>query len=186
MAFRCGLSLVLLVSISSCSIFNDNLRPVERGAFYRSGQMGRAKLDAVIGHYGIKTVVNLRGASPDERWYQREIAACDDNGIAHHDLKWSMRRIPDPESLQELVGLIESSSGPILVHCQAGVHRAGTASAVYRLMHGSDVDDARDEFGLFFMNAPIGNLLDLYDGAKPFSEWVRDDYPRIYAERVKD
>ncbi|HRK36572.1 MAG TPA: tyrosine-protein phosphatase [Candidatus Hydrogenedentes bacterium] len=174
----------LLLLGASCSVFNDNLRPVEREKFYRAGQMGRARLDAVIDRHDIKTVVNLRGANPDELWYQRELVACEANETAHVDLKLTMRRIPEPESLANLVDIIENAEKPILVHCQAGVHRAGTASAVYRLITGDSVDEARQEFGLFFMNAPIGNLLDLYDGSKPFAQWVREDYPRIYAERV--
>lgn len=184
MQYLKAVGVIVLVCSASCSIFNDNLRPVERQTFYRSGQMGRAKLSAVIGHYGIKTVVNLRGEQPDERWYQREVQACAENGIQHYDLKWSMMRIPEPASLLEAVEIIERADTPILVHCHAGVHRAGTASAVYRLMRGDGIENARDEFGMFFMNAPIGNLLDLYDGTKPFAEWVREDYPAIYAARV--
>jgi len=148
--------------------------------------MGRAKLDAVIGRYEIRTVINLRGEHRDALWYQREVQACAQNGVAHHDLKWSMLRIPDPESLSALVNLIETAEKPVLVHCQAGVHRAGTASAVYQLMDGGSLEDAGGEFGLFFMKAPIGNLLELYDESKPFAQWVREDYPKLYAERISD
>ena len=52
-------------------------------------------------------------------------------------------------------------------------------------MRGDSVEDARKEFGLFFIDAPIGELLDLYDGSKPFEKWAREDYPRIYAAHAK-
>jgi hypothetical protein len=95
-----------------------------------------------------------------------------------------MRRIPEPESLLQLLEWYETAEKPILVHCQAGIHRAGVASASYKLYHGADVDTARDQFGFYFGGAPIGNLLDLYEGsAKPFSDWVREDYPAIYETR---
>lgn len=175
-------SVVVWVLLSAgCSVFNDNFRAVEPGRFYRAGQMGRAKLDAVIGYYDIKTVVNLRGSEPGGDWYRRELRVCEENGVAHVDLEWSMRRLPSPESLQRLLDVLETSPKPILVHCQAGVHRAGTASAVYVLLEGGSIEDARDQFGLFFMDAPIGGVLDLYDGSKPFAQWVREDYPSLYA-----
>lgn len=146
--------------------------------------MSGVELGAVANWYGIKSVVNLRGASPDEFWYRSEIAACERNGVVHHDLSWTMSEIPAPESLVQLIDWIKSEPRPILVHCQAGIHRAAVASAVYRLLRGDSVNEARGEFGLFFMNAPIGELLDLYDGSKPFEQWAHEDYPKIYAEHV--
>lgn len=139
------------------------------------------ELDAAIGWKEIKTVVNLRGENPDESWYSCEVAVCEQNDVAHHDLSWTMRRIPTPESLLQLIDWINSEPRPILVHCQAGVHRAAVASAVYRLLRGDSVEEAREEFGIFFMDAPIGALLDLYDESKPFEKWAREDYPAIYA-----
>ena len=168
----------------SCSIFRSNLQVVDAGQFYRSGQMNGVEIGAVARWYGIKTIVNLRGVHPEEWWYRRELDACEREKIAHHDLAWSMREIPTPESLVQLIEWIKAEPRPMLVHCQAGVHRAAVASAVYRLLRGDSVADAREEFGLFFNNAPIGHLLDLYDGSKPFEQWARDDYPAIYAAQT--
>lgn len=146
--------------------------------------MSGVELNAVTNWYGIKMVVNLRGASPDEFWYRSETAACQQNGVIHHDLSWTMSKIPSPESLVQLIDWIKSGPRPILVHCQAGVHRAAVASAVYRLLRGDTVAEARGEFGFFFNDAPIGELLDLYDGSKPFEQWAHEDYPKIYAEHA--
>ena len=184
--FVFGFAPALLIGAQSCSVFNDNLRAVEPGQFYRSGQMTGLKLDAVTDWYGIKTVVNLRGEYPSEAWYRNEIAACERNNVVHRDLAWTMRQIPTPESLVQLIEWIKSEPRPILVHCQAGVHRAAVASAVYRLLRGDSVEDARKEFGLFFLDAPIGELLDLYDASKPFEQWAREDYPRIYAAHTNE
>ncbi len=181
-----GSIVLLAVSAQSCSILRSNLQVVEPGQFYRSGQMTGIELDAVTDWYGIKTVINLRGESPSEAWYRSEIAACERNGVGHHDLSWTMQHIPTPESLVELIDWIESEPRPILVHCQAGVHRAAVASAVYRLLRGDSVDDAREEFGIFFLDAPIGELLDLYDESKPFEQWAREDYPQVYAAHTNE
>ncbi|NUM54986.1 MAG: tyrosine-protein phosphatase [Candidatus Hydrogenedentes bacterium] len=174
-------ALAVIAGTQSCSILRSNLQTVEPGQFYRSGQMYGIELDAAIGWKEIKTVVNLRGENPDESWYSCEVAVCEQNDVAHHDLSWTMRRIPTPESLLQLIDWINSEPRPILVHCQAGVHRAAVASAVYRLLRGDSVEEAREEFGIFFMDAPIGALLDLYDESKPFEKWAREDYPAIYA-----
>ena len=179
------LSLLLLPTLlQSCSVVRSNLQTVEPGQFYRSGQMAGFKIDAVANRFDIKTMINLRGEQPDESWYRSEIAACERNDVQHYDLQWSMRKIPPPDSLIQLIELIKAEPRPILVHCQGGVHRAAIASAVYRLLRGDTVDEAREELGLFFMDAPIGELLDLYDESKPFEQWVREDYPTIYEARA--
>jgi protein tyrosine/serine phosphatase len=177
---------LLAVSTQSCSILQSNLQVVEPGQFYRSGQMTGIELEAVAGRRDIKTVINLRGESPGEAWYRIEIAACERNNVVHHDLLWSMLQIPTPESLVQLIDWIKSEPRPILVHCQAGVHRAAVAAAVYRLLRGDSVNDAREEFGIFFLDAPIGELLDLYDESRPFEDWAREDYPRIYAAHTNE
>lgn len=165
----------------SCSVLRSNLQVVEPGQFYRSGQMGGVELEAAARWYGIKNVVNLRGVDPgDVLWYQRELAACERVGAVHHDLSWSMRKLPTPESLVQLIEWIKTGPRPMLVHCQAGVHRAAIASAVYRLLRGDSVAQAREEIGLFFNDAPIGGLLDLYDESKSFEQWVHEDYPALY------
>jgi protein tyrosine/serine phosphatase len=160
---------------------DDNLRTVEPGRFYRSGQMPDTRLGETIRRHDVKTVINLRGENPDEAWYRNEVAVCEALGVAHHSFKWSKNRLPDPESLAEFVGLCNDAQSPILVHCQGGTHRSGVASAIYQLLEGRDIATARGEFHLFFNDAPIGQVLDLYEGSKlPFDEWVLREYPSLY------
>jgi protein tyrosine phosphatase (PTP) superfamily phosphohydrolase (DUF442 family) len=183
---RYGVLLLMLLLTAGCTLFNDNLRPVERGEFWRSAQMSPDRLEYTIRKHGIKTVISLRGANVDESWYRDEVGKCAELGVVHYDLPWTMRRIPEPESLQQLVAWFETAEKPILVHCQAGIHRAGVASASYKLYKGADVDSAREQFGIYFGGAPIGNVLDLYEGSEiPFAEWVRTKYPAIYEANTK-
>lgn len=182
------LLLVLLTALSSgCARLGANLREVDPGAYYRSGQMNRAVLNVTIDVYNIKTVVNLRGESPEERWYRGETTVCAKQGVGHYDLDWTMRRPPEPESLQAFVTIVTGAEQPMLVHCQGGVHRAAVAAACYRLMQGDSVEEARQEFGLLFNDAPIGQLLELYEDSQlyerggAFEQWVFDEYPAQYA-----
>lgn len=178
---------LLVLMTTGCALVNDNLRVVEHGELWRSAQMSPERLAYIIEKHDIKTVISLRGVNKDESWYRDEVALCNELGVTRYDLPWTMRRIPEPQSLQQLMAWFETAEKPILVHCQAGIHRAGVASASYKLYKGADVVTARDQFGLYFGGAPIGNVLDLYEGSeKSFAEWVRTDYPLIYATRIAE
>jgi protein tyrosine phosphatase (PTP) superfamily phosphohydrolase (DUF442 family) len=163
-----------------------NFRTVEAGAFYGSRQMGSSALESAIKKYGIQTVVNLRGTNPGSPWYDNEVAVCQKLGVAHEDFGWSRSRLPKPESLLRFVEMVETGKKPFLAHCEGGTHRTGAAAACYVLLTGGDAAAARKQFGPFFNDAPIGQLVDLYEGsALSFGQWVREVYPGRYAQVVK-
>ncbi len=171
-----------VLALLGCAHLEDNFRVVERGRFYRSGQMSGRELAAAIRKHGIQTVLNLRHVCPEEEWYRREIATCAASGVTHVDLEWSKNHLPEPESLARFVALCAEAETPMLVHCQGGTHRTGIASACYVICRGGSVEEARGQLGPFFGHAPIGGLLDLYEGsAMPFSQWVEEVYPGLYA-----
>ena len=179
--------LLLGLFAPACHHLDYNFREVEPGAFYRSGQMPGWRLERAITNHGIGTVINLRGSAPEEDWYITERAVCARRGAAHHDLDWTMRALPTPESLAQLLAWYRTEEPAILVHCQGGTHRSGVASACYLLDKGASLDTARDQLGVFFNDAPIGAVLDLYAGSSlPFAEWVETQYPRAYAEAAAD
>lgn len=160
---------------------NHNFRTVEKGAFYGCRQMSGASFETWIAKYGIRTVINLRGANPGSDWYDAEVAACKRAGVAHVDFGWSKNSIPEPASLLQFVELMETGEKPFLAHCQGGTHRTGAAAAVYRLLKGETPDAARKEFGPMFRDAPIGQLVDLYEVSNlPFKQWVKEIYPSSY------
>jgi protein tyrosine phosphatase (PTP) superfamily phosphohydrolase (DUF442 family) len=148
--------------------------------------MKEDRLDYVIRTYGIRTVINLRGESCGEDWWETEKAVCKRHGVVHHDEHWSAMRPPPPASLDRVVRWLETADKPILVHCHAGVHRAATAAAVYRLMQGAGPAAARGEFGFFFLDHGVGDIVDYYEASsrgRPFVAWSREVYPGLYAEQ---
>lgn len=179
---------VLWLVLPGCLLVNDNLRTVDRGQFYRSGQMDQATLARTIRRHDIKTVINFRGVNPDEAWYRDEVAVCDALGVTHHDFKWSKNRLPEPDALAAYVRVVMTADRPILAHCQGGTHRSGVGAACYVLLETGDVEKARKQIDiLFFNDAPIGRLLDLYQGsAKPFDRWVLEEYPALYEATQQD
>jgi hypothetical protein len=50
---------------------------------YRSGQLGRKYWTAYLQHYGIKSLLNLRGEHPGSRWHQKETRVVDALGVTH-------------------------------------------------------------------------------------------------------
>lgn len=169
-------------AISGCAYLNGNFRAVEEGRLYRSGQLDPAALERRIQEHSIREVVSLRDPNPDESWYLDEIRVCEELGVTHVDIPWSMRSLPGPQSLERLIRVFMGAPGPQWVHCQGGVHRSAVASAVYLLLQGAPLEEARRQLGPFFNDAPIGQLLDLYEGSgKPFMRWAAEDYPALYA-----
>ncbi len=177
------LFLALACAEPGCAFLNANFRTVDDGRLYRSGQMHADALERRLQQHDIQTVINLRSASPEDAWYHDELAVCDALGVAHYSLGWSKNRLPTPEMLQEFIRLVQDDDGAVLVHCQGGVHRASVAAAVYVLLHGGGMGEARAQIAPGFDDAPIGRLLDLYEGSEePFAEWASDTYPKLYPE----
>lgn len=163
-----------------------NFRTVDEGAFYGSRQMGGFALEKAIHKRGIRTVINLRGENPGSDWYDEEAATCAQAGVKLVNLGWSQGSLPEPDSLARFVEVVESGEGPFLAHCAGGTHRTGVAAAVYLLLKGADVPTARKQFRIGFNDAPIGQLLDLYEGsAIPFRQWILEVYPGVY-DQIKE
>ena len=66
----------------------SQLRAVQPGRIYRSGQMPASALARTIRDYRIKTVLNLRGANKD-RWYRAERATTLEAGATQVDIPMS-------------------------------------------------------------------------------------------------
>lgn len=180
------LLILAVAAINGCVALNGNFRPVAEGEFYRSGQLSADGLDRRVRNLDLKTVINLRGPDVEDQWYQDEVAVCDRRDVDHHSVSLSKNRLPKPETLAQLIHLFETSEPPLLVHCQGGTHRSSVAAACYLLLQGEEVKVARRQLDVMFFNdAPIGRLLDLYaESDEPFDRWVRETYPGVYAEET--
>lgn len=134
-----------------------NFHAISPGKAYRSAQMDRDELEHYLGKYGIKTVINLRGAHPGEPWYDEEIATCQDMGVGHIDVKMSARRKPSSETISALLQHFETAPRPVLIHCQGGADRTGLAAAIWRTaIDNSPVSEARQELSLLYGHIPYG------------------------------
>lgn len=160
-----------------------NLRVVEPGVFYGARQMSQSAMEHYIDTLQIKTVLNMRGKNPGSDWYDGEVAACANKGVVHLDFGWSRNSIPEPDSLKQFLDALDTAQPPFLAHCQGGTHRTGFAAAAYLLHKGHSIQVARKQFGPMFRDAPIGEVVSMYEGSSmTFRQWVETEYPRLYGE----
>ena len=107
---------------------------VAKGTLIRCGQPDNDALGYIKNHYGIKTVVNLRGAKPQEQWYQQEKDYCARNGLELVDIDIAAPGEARVGLRRFLEIMSDKNSLPVLVHCEAGSVRTGLASGAYRIV----------------------------------------------------
>lgn len=118
-----------------------NFRVVREGVLYRSGQMTTAGIQRMIHDYGIRTIVSLRdspnGSRPAPDLAEELLAK--NLGLNHFrfsPLSWDTTNGPAEVegNVQAFLGIMrDPKNHPVLVHCFAGIHRAGAYTAVYRM-----------------------------------------------------
>ena len=135
--------------------FSGNIHTVEPGAVYRSGQLDRDDLEALIAQKGIKSILNLRGEHPDVGWYSDEADVARRSKIVHISIGLSAREEPDLDTMRRLAAVIESAPKPLLIHCMGGADRTGLASAIYEYaIAGKSADEADDQLSLAYGHFP--------------------------------
>lgn len=119
---------------------------VRDGVLYRSGQPDAKQLEHLRGRYHIRTVVNLRGAAPDQEWYRQEAEYCRRHGIRMVDIpmKEKANAVGNMEAFMAVVG--DHRNHPVLAHCEYGSARTGYVGAAFRIvMDGWSYDKALAE-----------------------------------------
>jgi uncharacterized protein (TIGR01244 family) len=99
---------------------------------YRGAQPQRGGLKK-LSELGIKTVINLRGASEDT---QKEQAEAEASGMRYFNIPLSALGRPTDEQIERALAIIDSRENwPVFVHCQRGADRTGVVIAAYRISH---------------------------------------------------
>lgn len=168
-----------------------NFHEIVPGLAYRSAQPPPEVLAKWIAHYGIRTVLNLRGRSRKE-FYESEKRVVRRTRATLIDLPMSARRLPDVPTMRKLVKVLETARRPLLLHCYYGTDRSGVASVMAAMaIGGVDYAQASQEVSLRTMHvlprSGITSLLDEYEsyckaegrklaGWKQFRHWVTQVY----------
>ena len=126
-----------------------NFHPVVTGELYRSAQVTRADIADYRTDYGIRSILNLRGAAPGEAWYDDEIAASMAAGIAHADFAMNASQELAAADAERLIALMRDLPKPLLVHCRHGSDRTGLAASLYlAAIKGAGEDEIRKTMGV--------------------------------------
>jgi undecaprenyl-diphosphatase len=123
------LTLVVVATTMGCTNFHE----VTPDVLYRSKQLSGSQFDHFVKRYQIKTVINLRGAAPDSKWYQDEMNIMQTDSVAHLDIRLSAIRYVPPQKVDSIMVVAASATKPILVHCQGGADRSGLFCAAWKL-----------------------------------------------------
>ena len=147
---------------------------------------------------GVKTILNVRGDSP-EGFYALEREACEEHGIALVDFRFRSRDVPSPEDVLAWKALLSEIEYPALIHCKSGADRAGIAAALYMILHeGVSVEEGMGQLDKKYLHAKAGKtgVLDFYfeeylksreASGVGFEDWVRAGYdPKEIRAKFKD
>lgn len=175
MTLRLKFALIcLFVFLAGC-----NFHEIDPLKLYRSGQLGEQELIKAIEELGIRTVINLRGANPGERWYDEEKEVTTKYNVLQIDIGMSAGRIPYQEDLVKLLDAYRDAPRPILIHCQAGADRTGEAAAIYQMLY---MNKSRDE-ALQMLTPKYFHFEERHPAKRYFirevwqsEDWARNDY----------
>lgn len=157
----------------------DNFHAIAPQRAFRSGQLSAETLKQVLRQHGIRTVINLRGANPDEPWYRNEVRACAEAGVTLVDVRMSARNLPAREELLKLFDAFATASEPLLMHCESGADRSGAAAAIWRMqIMGHAREDARAELSLRYghLRWKYPKMDELIERLKPEREWILNEF----------
>lgn len=168
-----------------------NFAVVVPGRLYRANHPTPLWLAGATKRYGLRTVINLRGA----RRCGSEALSVDAAarlGLTHVYAPFESRGAPHRERILRLAEIFATMAEPALIHCKSGADRAGLAAGLFILLQGGSADQAMAQLSwrhLHFRDSPTGILdafFELYaregEGKKPFLAWVREDY---HEERLR-
>lgn len=175
----------LLIDHAALRLIWTNQATVVPGRLYRSNHPTPHRLSAMVRRFGIRSLINLRGATRSgsdalSRERARRL------GLHFIDAPVSSGHAPTRERALALAEALREAPEPALVHCKSGADRAGLAAGMFLLLHGGSSQDALRQLSWRFghMRRSRAGVLDAFfrayaseaEGRKPFLDWLRDDY----------
>ena len=130
--------IVLLVAIPAVYLaghlgynyFSGNVHAVIPNKIYRTAQLDDAQLTKVTKQLHLKTIINLRGKWPDNKWYQVESQFAKKHHLNYYSVQFSAYNLPKVDRLRRLVHLLQTAPKPLAFHCEGGADRTGMAAAI--------------------------------------------------------
>jgi protein tyrosine phosphatase (PTP) superfamily phosphohydrolase (DUF442 family) len=170
-----------------------NRHTVIPGKVYRCSQPSSDQIRTQVRDLGIRTVLNLRGCTPWDPWYQNEARATHEWNVSQEDVPLSAHTLPFPNELHRVVEVFDRTEYPILIHCKQGADRTGLVSAMALLLYtDATLSEARRQLWPHYGHWPVARTLamdqffDLYEAwlkirneehtRERFRYWVLNEY----------
>jgi protein tyrosine phosphatase (PTP) superfamily phosphohydrolase (DUF442 family) len=167
-------------------LFHGNLAIVDDGRAIRSAQPG-LELPGTLRHFGIQSILNLRGGGPDDWWYEAEVKSAARANAAFYDFPMSATKRPTRRELLTLISFLESCSYPLLIHCKSGADRTGLASAIYFMQQrGEPPEVAARAFSIQYGHIPIGGPEHLHEPIDEYQSWLEEHKVEHTPARFRD
>lgn len=145
---------------------------------------------------GLKTVINLRGASMQPQ-YLLEKELCDELGLELVDIPMAATAAPSATSILKFLDTLENCEKPALIHCKSGADRTSIAAALWLLDQGAPMAEARAQMSIRYIHLKssakgvLDAVLDDFEtanvgGSVSVREWLKDGYnPEAITERFR-
>ena len=143
----------MLVEHNFTNLIRFNFHRISEEAF-RSSQPTMWQLRRMVKKYGIRTIINLKGANAKSAYWAFEREQCEKLGIRMVDVQIYSRSIPDAARIRRAKEVFESVEYPIWIHCKAGADRAGIYSTLYQYFHKHIPIEQTDQLRLW----PFGHI----------------------------
>jgi protein tyrosine phosphatase (PTP) superfamily phosphohydrolase (DUF442 family) len=182
----------LLVDHAVLRISWRNWGVVEAGRLYRSNHPLPWQLRQAQLRHGLRSVINLRGHRQSCGSDALGRVRAGELGLVHADAPFESRGAPHKERILRLAEVFASVPEPVLIHCKSGADRTGLVAAIWLLLQGRPVELAQRQLDWRFghLASSKTGILDAFvqeyathvraqggeRGAKPFLDWVREDY----------
>ncbi len=165
--------------------FDGNLGVVDPGKVMRSAQP-TSQLAHWIRDHGIRSILNLRGGSNADWWYEEEVQTARASGATYYDLPLSATRRPTRRELLRLIDLLERCNYPLLIHCKSGADRTGLASALYLMVRRNEPpEQAIGAFSIEFGHIPAFGTEHLHEPLTEYGAWLKANQLAHSAERFR-
>jgi hypothetical protein len=169
---------VLVGTASLCWVFRrpwfqGNFGVVDPGRVMRSAQP-TGQLASWVRDYRISSILNLRGGSPANWWYDAEVRSARETAASYYDWPLSATRRPSRRELLVLIDFLERCSYPLLIHCKSGADRTGLASALYLMVRrGEPPERALSAFSIEYGHIPVFGTEHLHEPLDEYAAWLK-------------
>lgn len=178
-----GLFLALMLTHLAYYYFTDNVHAVVPGKIYRSAQLSESGLSHYTKQLRLKTIINLRGRWPDDRWYQVESQFAKTHDLNYYPIHFSAYQLPTKTRLRKLVTLLLTAPKPLVFHCEGGADRTGMASAITVILYDKNPSmDAIKKQVSWHYNAISRNTVG-YQVLRNYFAWLKAHHIRSSKER---